>query len=108
MAQEFAVQAMPTFVLLKQGKEVERVVGAKKDDLEKMVVKHRETPKFAAWYTYKIWIHLYIMQLEQKTIVITVLETFIVEIKVCFVYNSGMFMNWGFTLFSYCLLVDLF
>ncbi|KAM7508069.1 hypothetical protein LguiA_018522 [Lonicera macranthoides] len=48
VAQEFAVQAMPTFVLLKQGKEVERVVGAKKDDLEKMVVKHREMPKFAA------------------------------------------------------------
>lgn len=39
---------MPTFVFLKQGKEVGRLVGAKKDELEKMVQKHREVPKFAA------------------------------------------------------------
>ncbi|OIT05881.1 PREDICTED: thioredoxin H2-like [Nicotiana attenuata] len=48
VAQEFGVQAMPTFLLLKQGKEVERVVGAKKDELEKKILKHREAPKFAA------------------------------------------------------------
>ncbi|CAA2959718.1 thioredoxin H2 [Olea europaea subsp. europaea] len=48
VAKEFGVQAMPTFVLFKQGKEVERVVGAKKDDLEKKILKHREAPKFAA------------------------------------------------------------
>ncbi|KAA8548021.1 hypothetical protein F0562_004450 [Nyssa sinensis] len=48
VAQEFAVQAMPTFVLTKQGKEVDRVVGAKKDELEKKIQKHREAPKFAA------------------------------------------------------------
>ncbi|CAK9162864.1 unnamed protein product [Ilex paraguariensis] len=48
VAQEFGVQAMPTFVLLKQGKEVERVVGSKKDELEKKIMKHREVPKFAA------------------------------------------------------------
>ncbi|KAI8017432.1 Thioredoxin H2 [Camellia lanceoleosa] len=48
VAQEFGVQGMPTFVLLKQGKEVGRIVGAKKDELEKMVEKHREKPKFAA------------------------------------------------------------
>ncbi|KAL2532127.1 Thioredoxin H2 [Abeliophyllum distichum] len=48
VAKEFAVQAMPTFLLLKQGKEVERVVGAKRDELEKKILKHRETPKFAA------------------------------------------------------------
>ncbi|XP_057491256.1 thioredoxin H2 [Actinidia eriantha] len=48
VAKEFEVQAMPTFVLLKQGKEVDRVVGAKKDELEKKVEKHREKPKFAA------------------------------------------------------------
>lgn len=41
MAQEFTVQAMPTFVLLKKGKEVERVIGAKKDELEKKIQKHR-------------------------------------------------------------------
>ncbi|XP_058185367.1 thioredoxin H2-like [Rhododendron vialii] len=48
VAQEFGVKAMPTFVLLKQGKEVDRVVGAKKDELEKKVEKHRVKPKFAA------------------------------------------------------------
>ena len=41
VAQEFAVQAMPTFVLVKNGKEVDRVIGAKKDELEKKVAKHR-------------------------------------------------------------------
>ncbi|MFS8011236.1 putative monodehydroascorbate reductase (NADH) [Helianthus anomalus] len=48
VAQQFGVQAMPTLVLLKQGKEVERVIGAKKDELEKKILKHRATPKFAA------------------------------------------------------------
>ncbi|XP_047940779.1 thioredoxin H2-like [Salvia hispanica] len=48
VAREFAVQAMPSFVLLKQGKEVDRVVGAKKDELENKILKHREAPKFAA------------------------------------------------------------
>ncbi|KAL3640154.1 Cytoplasmic thioredoxin isoenzyme 2 [Castilleja foliolosa] len=47
VAREFGVQAMPTFLLLKQGMEVERVVGAKKDELEKKILKHREAPKFA-------------------------------------------------------------
>ncbi|KAH9619870.1 hypothetical protein KSS87_019784 [Heliosperma pusillum] len=41
VSQEFSVQAMPTFVLLKQGKEVDRIVGAKKDELEKKIAKHR-------------------------------------------------------------------
>ncbi|RVX08714.1 Thioredoxin H2 [Vitis vinifera] len=41
VAQEFTVQAMPTFVLLKKGKEFERVIGAKKDELEKKIQKHR-------------------------------------------------------------------
>ncbi|XP_062106703.1 thioredoxin H2-like [Humulus lupulus] len=40
VAQEFGVQAMPTFVLVKKGKEVDRVIGAKKDELEKKVQKH--------------------------------------------------------------------
>lgn len=48
VAKEFGVQAMPTIVLLKQGKEVERVVGAKKDELERKILKNREAPKFAA------------------------------------------------------------
>ncbi|XP_022739294.1 thioredoxin H2 [Durio zibethinus] len=41
VAQEFGVQAMPTFVLLKKGKEVDRVVGAQKNELEKKVAKHK-------------------------------------------------------------------
>lgn len=41
VAQEFGVQAMPTFVLLKKGKEVDRVIGSKKDELEKKVEKYR-------------------------------------------------------------------
>jgi thioredoxin 1 len=41
VAQEFKVQAMPTFVLLKNGKEVDKVVGAKKDELKNKVQKHK-------------------------------------------------------------------
>ncbi|KAJ4707523.1 Thioredoxin [Melia azedarach] len=41
VAQEFKVQAMPTFVLVKKGKEVDRVVGARKEELEKKIVKFR-------------------------------------------------------------------
>lgn len=39
---------MPTFLLLKQGKEVGRVVGAKKDELEQKILRNREAPRFAA------------------------------------------------------------
>lgn len=31
---------MPTFVFLKDGKEVDRVVGAKKEELQQTIVKH--------------------------------------------------------------------
>ncbi|KAG4992520.1 hypothetical protein AAZX31_09G220400 [Glycine max] len=41
VAKEFNVEAMPTFVLCKKGKEVDKVVGAKKDELEKKIEKHR-------------------------------------------------------------------
>ncbi|GMJ04179.1 thioredoxin 2, THIOREDOXIN H2, Arabidopsis thioredoxin h2 [Hibiscus trionum] len=41
VAQEFGVQAMPTFLLLKKGKEVDRVVGAQKNELERKIDKHR-------------------------------------------------------------------
>ncbi|KAK4402918.1 Thioredoxin H2 [Sesamum angolense] len=40
IAEEFGVQAMPTFILIKKGKEVDKVVGAKKDDLQKKIEKH--------------------------------------------------------------------
>lgn len=35
------MQAMPTFVLVKGGKEVDRVIGAKKEELEKKIIKYR-------------------------------------------------------------------
>ncbi|CAN7051532.1 hypothetical protein BRARA_G01466 [Brassica rapa] len=41
VAKEFNVTGMPTFVLVKNGKEIERIVGARKDELEKKVLKHR-------------------------------------------------------------------
>ncbi|KFK33151.1 hypothetical protein AALP_AA6G337400 [Arabis alpina] len=41
VAKEFNVTGMPTFVLMKRGKEVERIVGANKDELERKVSKHR-------------------------------------------------------------------
>ncbi|XP_010256156.1 PREDICTED: thioredoxin H2-like [Nelumbo nucifera] len=41
VSDEFGVHAMPTFILIKQGKEVDKVVGAKKDELEKKILKHR-------------------------------------------------------------------
>ncbi|XVE92552.1 hypothetical protein REPUB_Repub01dG0107500 [Reevesia pubescens] len=41
VAQEFKVEAMPTFVLVKKGKEVDRIVGASKSELQKMIEKHR-------------------------------------------------------------------
>ncbi|KAJ1293173.1 hypothetical protein BS78_01G047700 [Paspalum vaginatum] len=37
VARTWKVEAMPTFVLVKGGKEVSRVVGAKKDELERKV-----------------------------------------------------------------------
>lgn len=41
MAKEYQVEAMPTFVLLKKGKQVDKVIGAKKDELQKLIEKHR-------------------------------------------------------------------
>lgn len=40
VAKEFEVQAMPTFILAKKGKVVDKVVGAKKDELEQKIAKH--------------------------------------------------------------------
>ncbi|CAO2841950.1 unnamed protein product [Amaranthus hypochondriacus] len=38
---EFGVQVMPTFLFMKNGKEIDKVVGAKKEDLQRKVEKHR-------------------------------------------------------------------
>ncbi|PHT34021.1 Thioredoxin H4 [Capsicum baccatum] len=41
VAQEYGVQAMPTFVLIKKDKVVDKIVGADKDGLQKKIQKHR-------------------------------------------------------------------
>ncbi|VFQ61236.1 unnamed protein product [Cuscuta campestris] len=41
VAEEFKVKCMPTFVLMKSGKVVDMVVGAKKDELRDKILKHR-------------------------------------------------------------------
>ncbi|XP_010683288.3 thioredoxin H-type isoform X1 [Beta vulgaris subsp. vulgaris] len=41
VASEFGVDAMPTFVFFKKGKEVERLVGANKGELKEKITKHR-------------------------------------------------------------------
>ncbi|XP_030530785.1 thioredoxin H-type-like [Rhodamnia argentea] len=43
VAQEWAVEAMPTFMFVKGGKIVDKVVGAKKDDLQQTISKHVAT-----------------------------------------------------------------
>ncbi|XP_059636455.1 thioredoxin H1-like [Cornus florida] len=40
VAEDWAVEAMPTFIFLKEGKIVDKVVGAKKDDLQLTIAKH--------------------------------------------------------------------
>ncbi|WVZ11111.1 hypothetical protein V8G54_015641, partial [Vigna mungo] len=40
VSQEFQVQAMPTFILVKKGKVVDKVVGAKREELQKLIEKH--------------------------------------------------------------------
>ncbi|KAI4314798.1 hypothetical protein L6164_027670 [Bauhinia variegata] len=43
VAQDWAVEAMPTFMFVKEGKIVDKVVGAKKDELQQTIVKHNTT-----------------------------------------------------------------
>ncbi|XAR73819.1 Monodehydroascorbate reductase (NADH) [Bertholletia excelsa] len=43
VAKDWAVEAMPTFMFLKAGKIVDKVVGAKKDDLQTTIAKHMNT-----------------------------------------------------------------
>lgn len=40
VAEEYDVEAMPTFMVLKEGKVVEKVIGAKKDELQQTIAKH--------------------------------------------------------------------
>ncbi|WMV28526.1 hypothetical protein MTR67_021911 [Solanum verrucosum] len=41
VAQEYGVQSMPTFVLIRKGKVVDKIVGADKDGLKKKIEKHK-------------------------------------------------------------------
>ncbi|KAG6702833.1 hypothetical protein I3843_07G053200 [Carya illinoinensis] len=43
VAQDWAVEAMPTFMFLKEGKIVDKVVGAKKEELQQTLAKHLAT-----------------------------------------------------------------
>ncbi|KAK4771048.1 hypothetical protein SAY87_031580 [Trapa incisa] len=40
VAEDWAIEAMPTFMFLKEGKIVDKVVGARKDELQMTIAKH--------------------------------------------------------------------
>lgn len=40
VAKEYGVEAMPTFILIKNGKVIDKVVGARREDLQKKIEKH--------------------------------------------------------------------
>nr|AEC03322.1 thioredoxin H-type 7 [Hevea brasiliensis] len=40
VAEDWAVEAMPTFMFLKEGKIIDKVVGAKKEELQQTIAKH--------------------------------------------------------------------
>jgi len=40
VAEDFAVEAMPTFVFVKEGTLLSKVVGAKKEELQQTIEKH--------------------------------------------------------------------
>ncbi|KAK9271310.1 hypothetical protein L1049_026900 [Liquidambar formosana] len=44
VAEDWAVEAMPTFMFLKEGKIVDKVVGAKKEELQQTIMKHATAP----------------------------------------------------------------
>ncbi|XP_075490803.1 thioredoxin H1 [Primulina tabacum] len=41
---EWKVEAMPTFIFLKEGNELDRIVGAKKEELQHTIAKHMFKP----------------------------------------------------------------
>ncbi|KAH9662967.1 Thioredoxin H1 [Citrus sinensis] len=43
VATDWAVEAMPTFMFLKEGKIVDKVVGSKKEELQQTIAKHLAT-----------------------------------------------------------------
>lgn len=43
VAAQYNVEALPTFMLLKEGKVVERIVGVKKEKLQQSIAQHITT-----------------------------------------------------------------
>ncbi|XP_057766174.1 thioredoxin H1 [Salvia miltiorrhiza] len=43
VASDWAVEAMPTFIFLKEGKILDTIVGAKKEELQQTIAKHLNT-----------------------------------------------------------------
>ncbi|XP_074278740.1 thioredoxin H5-like [Silene latifolia] len=41
VSQEFGVQALPAFLFIRRGKEIDRVTGAKREELQRKIEKHR-------------------------------------------------------------------
>lgn len=41
VAAEFGVHSMPTFLLMKKGDQVDKVSGARKEELQKKIEKHK-------------------------------------------------------------------
>ncbi|OMO75250.1 Thioredoxin [Corchorus olitorius] len=48
VAQDWAIEAMPTFIFLKEGSIVDRVVGAKKEELQQTIAKHASSTAAAS------------------------------------------------------------
>lgn len=48
VAEEFEVKAMPTFLFFKDGKQIDKVVGAKKEELQQKVMAHSSAAAVAA------------------------------------------------------------
>ncbi|KAK9675759.1 hypothetical protein RND81_11G028800 [Saponaria officinalis] len=42
VAQDYGVQTMPTFMLVKRGKEIDKVTGASREDLQRKIEKHMD------------------------------------------------------------------
>ncbi|KAF7809193.1 thioredoxin H2 [Senna tora] len=42
VSEKFQVQTMPTFILIKKGKVADKVTGARKEELQKSIEKHRK------------------------------------------------------------------
>lgn len=61
VAEEYDVEAMPTFMLLKEGKVVEKVIGAKKEELQQTIAKHLNAWTSAVWSSIFLqrWLYFY-------------------------------------------------